>query len=198
MDRDANRTRLIGNGAGNGLANPPRGVRRKLVAPAVFEFVDGLHQADVAFLNQVEELQSAVGIFFGNRNYQAEVGLNQLTLGLLRVHVALDDLALGALELRKRHAGFEFELFDFAANGARLPAIFFLLLFAASGVGLTLQVLRLAVERTHAVDGFVEALDQPFALGVGEPEFAHRLRNRNDAACQLAAGPAMILRLLLQ
>src|ERR1039458_1763135 len=196
VHRDTNRTRLIGNRAGNRLPNPPRGIRRKLVAPAVFEFVDGLHQADVAFLNQVEELQSAVGVFFGNRNHQTQVGLNQFTLGLLRVHVALDDLALRALELLKRHSGFEFQLFDFAANGARLSPIFFLLLFAARGVGLALQVLRLPVERTHAVDGLVQTLDQPLTLGVGESQLAHRLRCGNNAARQLAPRPAMILRFL--
>src|SRR5208282_954712 len=105
VHRDADRTRLIGNRTGNGLANPPRGIRGKLVATAVFEFIDGLHQSDVAFLNQVEELQAAVGVFFGDRNHQAEVGLDQLALGLFRVHVALDDLALRALELLERHAG---------------------------------------------------------------------------------------------
>ena len=31
------------------LADPPRGVRRELVAAAVLELVHGLHQADVAF-----------------------------------------------------------------------------------------------------------------------------------------------------
>src|SRR5438876_1748942 len=146
VHRDANRTRLVGNCTSYGLPNPPRGVRGELVATAVFELVDGLHQADVAFLNQVEELQSAVGVFPGDGNHQAEVGLDQLALGLLRVHVALDDLALRALELLKRHPGFSFQLFHFAANRARLPAILFLLLFAASGFGLALQVLRLAVE----------------------------------------------------
>src|ERR1700678_2838168 len=150
--RDANRTRLIGNGAGNRLPNPPRGIRGKFIATAVFELVHGFHQADVAFLNQVEELQSAVGVFLGDGNHQAEIGLDQLTLGLLRVHVALDDLALRALELRKRHAGFQFQLFHFAANGARLPPVFFFLFLAASRVCLALEILRLAVERAHAVD----------------------------------------------
>ena len=47
-----------------GLADPPRRVGRELVAAAVFELVHRLHQADVAFLDQVEELQAAVGVFF--------------------------------------------------------------------------------------------------------------------------------------
>src|SRR6202167_4238745 len=51
VHRDANGARLIGDGAGDGLADPPRSIGGKLVAAAVFEFVDGFHQADVAFLN---------------------------------------------------------------------------------------------------------------------------------------------------
>ena len=71
VHRDANRPGLIGDGAGDGLANPPGGVGGELVAAAVLEFVDGLHQADVALLNQVEELQAAVGVLFGDRDDQA-------------------------------------------------------------------------------------------------------------------------------
>ena len=55
MHRDADGARLVGDRAGDGLADPPRGVGRELVAAAVFELVHRLHQADVAFLDQVEE-----------------------------------------------------------------------------------------------------------------------------------------------
>src|SRR5579862_471501 len=195
--RDADRARLVGNRAGDGLPNPPRGIRRKLVATAVFEFVDGLHQSDIAFLNQVEELQSAVGVFLGDRNYKAEVGLNELAFGLLRVHVALDDLALRALELLEQHAGFEFEFFDLAANGARLLAVLLLLLLAASRVGFALEVGGLAIERAHAVDRLVKTFDQPLAFRVGESEFADCNRGCNNRAGELAAGAAMVLRLLV-
>src|SRR3954470_4744463 len=44
VDGDTNRARLIGNGTGDGLANPPRGISRKLISTAVLELVDGLHQ----------------------------------------------------------------------------------------------------------------------------------------------------------
>src|SRR5688572_65516 len=59
VHRDADGARLVGDRARDGLADPPRGVGRELVAAAVFELVDRLHQADVAFLDQVEELQAA-------------------------------------------------------------------------------------------------------------------------------------------
>jgi len=42
--------RLIGNGARDGLADPPGAIGRKLVAAAPLELVDRFHQADVAFL----------------------------------------------------------------------------------------------------------------------------------------------------
>src|SRR5690606_11265567 len=64
--RDANRARLVGDGARNRLANPPRGICREFVAATVFEFIDCFHQADIAFLNQIEELQAATGVFFCN------------------------------------------------------------------------------------------------------------------------------------
>ena len=99
VHRDADGAGLIGDGAGDGLANPPGCVGGELVAAAVFEFVDGFHQADVALLNQVEELQAAVGVLFGDGDDEAEVGFDQLALGLVGVHVALDHLALGALQL---------------------------------------------------------------------------------------------------
>src|SRR5215469_812134 len=51
-----NGARLIRERAADRLSNPPSGVGRELVATPIFELVDCLHQADVAFLDQVEEL----------------------------------------------------------------------------------------------------------------------------------------------
>ena len=79
---DANGARLVGDSAGNGLADPPGRVGGELVAAAPLEFVHGLHQTDVAFLNQVEELKAAVGVFLGDGNDQAKIGLDQFFLGL--------------------------------------------------------------------------------------------------------------------
>src|SRR5258708_35751103 len=140
MHRDANRACLIGNGTSNRLPDPPRGIRRKLISTAVFEFVDGLHQADVAFLDQIKELQAAVGVLLRDRNHETQVSLNQLALGLLRIHVALDNLALRALDLLEQQSGFLFELFNFTSDSAGLPAIFFFLIFAARGFGFALEI----------------------------------------------------------
>src|SRR4029077_12707503 len=63
----------------------------------VLELVDRLHQAEVAFLNQVEELQAAVGVSLGDRDDEPQVRLDHLLLGLARLALALlhrlDDLA---------------------------------------------------------------------------------------------------------
>jgi hypothetical protein len=120
----------IGDGAGDGLANPPRGVGRELVAAAVFELVHRLHQADVALLNQVEELQAAVGVLFGDGDDQAQVGFDQLALGLLGVHVALDHLALGALQLGDRDARVGLDLFQIGLAVLLLAAVLLLQLLA--------------------------------------------------------------------
>src|SRR5918994_2991997 len=86
--RDADRTRLIRDRAGNRLADPPCRIRRELVTAPIFELVDRLHQPDVAFLNQVEELQTAVGVFLRNRHDETEVGFDQLLLRLFGLHLA--------------------------------------------------------------------------------------------------------------
>ena len=82
VHRDADGARLVGDGAGDRLANPPGGVGRKLVAAAILEFLDRLHQAHVAFLDQVQERQAAVGVFLGDGNDEAQVGFDHFGLGL--------------------------------------------------------------------------------------------------------------------
>ena len=91
VDRDADRAGLVGDGPGDRLADPPRGVGAELVAAAVLVLVDGPHQAGVALLDQVEERQAAVAVLLGDRDDQPEVAAGELALGLLvllepRVH----------------------------------------------------------------------------------------------------------------
>ena len=63
VNRDADGPRLIGDRPGDRLPDPPRRIGRELVA-RVLELVHRLHQADVAFLDQIEELQAAIGVSF--------------------------------------------------------------------------------------------------------------------------------------
>src|SRR6266702_8682562 len=77
VDRDADGPGLVGDGARDGLPDPPGGVRRELVAALVLELVDRLHEADVALLDEVQELQAAVGVLLRDRHHQAQVRLLQ-------------------------------------------------------------------------------------------------------------------------
>jgi hypothetical protein len=83
VHRDADGAGLVGDGAGDGLADPPGGVGAELVAAAVLELLDRLHQAHVALLDQVEEGEAAVGVFLGDGDHEAQVGLDHLGLGRL-------------------------------------------------------------------------------------------------------------------
>ena len=81
MNRNADGACLVGDGTRNRLAYPPCRIGREFVAAAVFKLVYRLHQADVAFLNQVKELHAAVGVFFGNGDNQTQVGFNHFLFG---------------------------------------------------------------------------------------------------------------------
>src|ERR1051326_2122949 len=196
VDRNANRARLVGDRARDRLPDPPRGVGRELVAAAVFELVHRLHQADVALLDEVEELQPAVGVLLGNRNHQAEVGLDELALGLLRVHLALDDVALGAAQLLEIDPRLRLHLLDVGADLADLLLEFLLLLLIARQVGAAVAVLHLVLEAADGVDGLGDAVDQPLALGVGVADGADGARDRDHFASQVPAAAAEFLRLL--
>ena len=103
VHRDTDGACLVGDGAGDGLADPPRGVGGELVAAAVFELVHRLHQADVAFLDQVEELQTTVGVFLGDGDDQAQVGLGHFALGAAGLGFAGGHLLVDVLEFLERN-----------------------------------------------------------------------------------------------
>src|ERR1700677_756744 len=177
VHRNADGACLISNGARNRLANPPRSVRGELITTPVFELIDRLHQTDVAFLDQIKELQTAVGVLLGDRNHQAKVSLNQLALGLLRVHIALDHLALGALEFGDGNAGLLLQFFQVGLAVLLLAAIFLAQLFALRLVVLLLKRLDLPLEHAHGVDCLVDLVQQPLAFRVGVFQLADNARD---------------------
>jgi len=83
VDRDPDGARLVGDRPRDGLADPPGGVRGEFETLRVVEFVDRAHEAQVAFLDQVEKGEAAIAIALGDRDHQAQVGFDQLVLGLL-------------------------------------------------------------------------------------------------------------------
>ena len=100
MDRDADRPALVGDGPGDRLADPPGRVGRELVAAPVVELLGGPHQADVAFLDEVEELEAAALVLLGDGDDQPQVGRNEVALGPLPGPAAgLDGLQDGPVVL---------------------------------------------------------------------------------------------------
>ena len=81
VHRDADGAGLVGHGAGDRLADPPRRVGRELVALGVVELLDRTDQAEVALLDEVEEEHAATGVALGQRDHEAQVGLEQVVLG---------------------------------------------------------------------------------------------------------------------
>ena len=95
VHRDADRARLVGDRARHGLPDPPGRVGGELVALAVVELLDCADEAERAFLDEVEEREAAAEVALGDRDDEAQVGLDH---GLLGAHVAALD-ALGELHL---------------------------------------------------------------------------------------------------
>ena len=122
VHRDADGARLVGDRARDRLADPPGRVGRELVAAAVFELVHRLHQADVAFLDQVEELQAAVGVLLRDRDHQAQVGLGHLALGLARLRFAGRHLLVDVLQVLQREHDALLQVEQLAAAVRRSPA----------------------------------------------------------------------------
>src|SRR5205085_10844985 len=87
----ADRARLVGDGTRHRLPDPPCCVRRELVAALVLELLDRAHEADVAFLDEVEEAEAAIGVTLRDRDDEAQVRFNELALAFGRLVLAAPD-----------------------------------------------------------------------------------------------------------
>ena len=143
--------RLVGDGPGNGLADPPRGIRREFVSPAVLEFIDSLHQTDVAFLNQIEELQSPVGIFFRDRYNEPQVRLDELAFRDFGLDLALHDRLKRPLQLQCRGLGLILHRGDLRFNRADILLDGFSI-FLLRVVGLALKFAEFLFQRPDSFD----------------------------------------------
>ena len=81
VDRHANGAALIGDGAGDGLADPPGGIGGELVAAGVLELVHRPHQARIALLDQIQEAQAAIAISLGDGDDQPQIAGREVALG---------------------------------------------------------------------------------------------------------------------
>ncbi|EDQ03721.1 hypothetical protein OIHEL45_00375 [Sulfitobacter indolifex HEL-45] len=100
VHRNTDGARLIGDRAGDRLTDPPGRIGREFVAATVFELIHGLHQADVAFLNKIKELQTTVRVLFGDGDDETQVRFDHLFLGLTGFFFALLNLLHDAAEFR--------------------------------------------------------------------------------------------------
>src|SRR5688572_26767650 len=94
VDRDTDCPGLIGDCASNCLADPPRRIGAEFVATLVLKLIDGFHQADITFLNQVKELETAVRVLLGDTDDETKIRLDQLgfpALDLILRHVQMLD-----------------------------------------------------------------------------------------------------------
>ncbi len=184
MHRNADGAGLVGDRARDGLANPPRGVRGELVAAAPLEFVDGFHQADVAFLNQVEELQSAVRVLLRDRYDQAKVRFDQFFLRLFGFRFAANDHLNRALQLRGAYFAGDFDFVEFLAARLQVLARFGL------NVGLRrfhapVELHDLAFEVVHALDRLANLVDQALLFERVVIEVADEVRHLHARARQI-------------
>src|SRR5438552_2763924 len=166
VDRDTDRPGLIGQGPGNCLPDPPRGVRAELVSLAPVKLFDRADQTQVAFLNEVQEQHAAAHVLLGDADHQAQVRLDEAALGFL---VALLH-ALGQIDLLL--GGEQCDLPDLLEvhpdrvidrHAFRLAYLFLFLAFA-----LLLGLLRVfddvdALFQEHGIDA-VDQLDVLFRL----------------------------------
>ena len=118
MDRNTNGARLVRDSARDGLPDPPGGVGGELVSAAILELVRGTHQADVALLNQVEQVESAVDVLLGHGDDEAEVCFHQVLLRPFGLHFAVPDDGERMPELRKGSPGDHLALPDLLAQFA--------------------------------------------------------------------------------
>ena len=76
MHGQADQARLLHHRTFHRLANPPRRVGRKAKTALGLELGDGVHQAEVAFFDQVAHRQPAPGVVLGDAHHQAQVALD--------------------------------------------------------------------------------------------------------------------------
>ena len=88
VDGNANRIAVVGHGTRDGLSYPPRSVRGELVAATILELIDGFHQTQIAFLNQVRHRKTAIDVPLGNGNHKTQVRLNHLGLGIGQIRLS--------------------------------------------------------------------------------------------------------------
>src|SRR5262249_49569730 len=95
VDGNANCSRLVRDAALHGLSDPPRRVRRELVAASPVELLDGTNEPDDPLLDQVEQRDPVTLVLLRDRDDEAKIGVDhQVLRGLVTALDALRELDL--------------------------------------------------------------------------------------------------------
>src|SRR5467141_620025 len=185
---DADCASLVRDGARYRLADPPRRIRRKFIAAPPLEFVRALHEPDIAFLNQVQELQSAVRIFLRDGDDQAQVGLDHFLLGLVRFGFSPEPHLEHSFQVgQPRFAG----NFNFAQLGAACAQLLarFGGVIALRGLGTAFEFDGFALQRLQPLDSIANLAYQPLLLERMEFNRSYQLRHSHSRASQAVPVP---------
>src|SRR6185369_6450311 len=102
------------------LSNPPRAISREFASAPPIELLDRSHQADVAFLNKVEELKTAPGVLLCDRDYEPEIRAHHFIARAGGFIVAGAHLRQSAFELGRSHVPMSFQIGEPAIRPAQL------------------------------------------------------------------------------
>src|SRR5262249_4344030 len=80
VDGNTNCFGLVGNGPRDGLADPPSRIGAKFAPPGIVELFNCTNEADVALLDQVQQIHPTVTVLFCDAYHQAEIGFGQTAL----------------------------------------------------------------------------------------------------------------------
>ena len=81
MHRDTDGSRLIRNGPGDRLADPPGSIGGKLIPLGIVKLFHRLDKAQISFLNQIQEQHTPSHISFGYADHQTQIGFRQTLFG---------------------------------------------------------------------------------------------------------------------
>ena len=191
MHGDADGAGLIGDGAGDGLTNPPSSVGGELKTLGVVELFNSLDQTQITLLNQIEELHTTTHVTLGDGDHQTQVGLGQTLLSRV---VALDDahsqcgLLLGS---QQRHAADLLEVhLNGVVDGDLLGGGAVVLLYLGFGIlDAEIQILQIHVGKiVHHLDAvLLQLLVQLVHLLGVKVEQLHGVHNLLSGQLALAA-----------
>ncbi len=78
MHGQADGARLVHDGAFDALADPPSGIGGEAESAFGIEFLERVDQAEIAFFDQVQQLQSTAGVVLGDVHNQPQIVFDHL------------------------------------------------------------------------------------------------------------------------